>query len=132
VVDNAQALAKAVEGEGLRVVSGGTDTGLMLVDLRPKKVGGQRASESLEAAGLNVNKNTIPFDPGTPEDPSGLRLSSNAGTARGLGVPEFQQIGRWIGQVLDGLATGANDNSAVERKVKAEVATLCRRFPIYS
>jgi len=132
VVDNAQALAKAVEGEGLRVVSGGTDTGLMLVDLRPKKVGGQRASESLEAAGLNVNKNTIPFDPGTPEDPSGLRLSSNAGTARGLGVPEFQQIGRWIGQVLDGLATGANDNGAVERRVKAEVAALCRQFPIYS
>jgi glycine hydroxymethyltransferase len=132
VVDNAQALAKAVEGEGLRVVSGGTDTGLMLVDLRPKKVGGQRASESLEAAGLNVNKNTIPFDPGTPEDPSGLRLSSNAGTARGLGVAEFQQIGRWIGQVLDGLASGANDNSATERRVKAEVAALCRGFPIYS
>ncbi len=132
VVDNAQALAKAVEGEGLRVVSGGTDTGLMLVDLRPKKVGGQRASESLEASGLNVNKNTIPFDPGTPEDPSGLRLSSNAGTARGLGAAEFAQIGRWIGQVLDGLASGANDNGAVERKVKAEVADLSRRFPIYS
>lgn len=78
-----------------------------------------------------MNKNTIPFDPGTPEDPSGLRLSSNAGTARGLGVLEFQQIGRWIGQVLDGLASGANDNSATERRVKAEVSALCRRYPIY-
>jgi len=131
VVDNAQALAEAVAAEGLRVVSGGTDTGLMLVDLRPKNVGGQRASESLEAAGLNVNKNAIPFDPGTPEDPSGLRLSSNAGTARGLGMAEFRQIGRWIGQVLDGLARQTNDNGVAERQVKAEVAALCRRFPIY-
>ncbi|MCC6471248.1 MAG: serine hydroxymethyltransferase [Alphaproteobacteria bacterium] len=131
VVDNAQALAKAVAGEGLRVVSGGTDTGLMLVDLTAKGVQGQRASESLEAAGLNVNKNTIPFDPRTPEDPSGLRLSSNAGTARGLGADEFGQIGRWIGRVLDGLARRPNDNGAAEHEVRAEVQAMCRRFPIY-
>ncbi|MCC7049003.1 MAG: serine hydroxymethyltransferase [Alphaproteobacteria bacterium] len=129
VVDNAQALAKAVAGAGLRVVSGGTDIGLMLVDLTQKGVQGQRASESLEAAGLNVNKNTIPFDPRPPEDPSGLRLSSNAGTARGLGTPEFAQVGRWIGQVLDGLARG--DNGAAEQRARGEVQQMCRRFPIY-
>ncbi len=131
VVDNARALAGAVEKEGLRLVSGGTDTGLMLVDLTAKGVYGQRASESLEAAGLNVNKNTIPFDPRPAEDPSGLRLSSNAGTARGLGTAEFAQIGRWIGRVLDGLARRPNDNGAAEHEVRGEVAALCRRFPIY-
>jgi glycine hydroxymethyltransferase len=131
VVDNAQALAEAVAAEGLRLVAGGTDTGLMLVDLTPKGVQGQRASESLEAAGLNVNKNTIPFDPRPPEDPSGLRLSSNAGTARGFGADEFRQIGRWIGRVLDGLARRPHDNGAAEHAVRAEVAAMCRRFPIY-
>ena len=106
-------------------------TGWWDVDLTPKGVHGQRASESLEAAGLNVNKNTIPFDPHTPDDPSGLRLSSNAGTARGLGTDEFGQIGRWIGRVIDGLARRPNDNGAAEHEVLGEVQALCRRFPIY-
>jgi glycine hydroxymethyltransferase len=131
VVANAAALAESLQGQGLRLVAGGTDTGLMLVDLRAKGVAGQRASESLEAAGLTCNKNVIPFDPAPPEVASGVRLSSNAGTTRGFGVAEFRRIGDWIGAVLDGLAAHPEDNSAVERAIRAEVAALCRRFPIY-
>jgi glycine hydroxymethyltransferase len=130
-LDNAAALAEAVAQAGLRLVSGGTDVTLMLVDLSSRGMGGQRASESLEAAGLTVNKNVIPNDKRPATDPSGLRLSSNAGTARGFGVGEFRQIGRWVGRVLDGLARQVNDNAETERAVRAEVADLCRRFPIY-
>ena len=130
-LENAQALAQSVAAQGLRLVSGGTDTTLMLVDLGAKGIGGQRASESLEAAGLTVNKNVIPNDTRPATDPSGLRLSSNAGTARGFGEAEFRQIGQWIGRVLDGLARQANDNAASERTVRADVARLCRKFPIY-
>jgi glycine hydroxymethyltransferase len=130
-LENALALAEAVAQAGLRLVSGGTDVTLMLVDLSPKGIGGQRASESLEAAGLTVNKNVIPNDRRPATDPSGLRLSSNAGTARGFGQAEFRRIGQWIGRVLDGLARQANDNAETERAVRAEVADLCRRFPIY-
>ena len=130
-LENAQALAQSVAAQGLRLVSGGTDTTLMLVDLGAKGIGGQRASESLEAAGLTVNKNVIPNDTRPATDPSGLRLSSNAGTARGFGEAEFRQIGQWIGRVLDGLARQANDNAATERTVRADVARLCRKFPIY-
>lgn len=131
VVANARVLAESVASAGLRVVSGGTDTGLMLVDLTPKGLRGDRATDSLEAAGLTCNKNTIPFDPHPPEDPSGLRLSSNAGTTRGFGVEEFRQVGAWIGEVLDGLAANPADNGAIESRVRAEVSALCRRFPIY-
>ena len=130
-LDNAKAMADAVAGSGLRLVSGGTDVTLMLVDLSAKGIGGQRASESLEAAGLTVNKNVIPNDKRPATDPSGLRLSSNAGTARGFAAPEFRQIGQWIGRVLDGLARQANDNAATERAVREEVAALCKKFPIY-
>jgi len=129
-LDNARALAESVAEQGLRLVTGGTDVTLMLVDLGPKGLGGQRASEGLERAGLTVNKNMIPFDPRPPQDPSGLRLSSNAGTARGFGTAEFHQIGSWIGQVLDGLAK--DDNGAAEERVRGAVAELCRRFPIYA
>ena len=131
VVANARVLAESVASAGLRVVSGGTDTGLMLVDLTPKGLRGDRATDSLEAAGLTCNKNTIPFDPHPPEDPSGLRLSSNAGTTRGFGVEEFRQVGAWIGEVLDGLAANPADNGAIESRVRAEVSALCQRFPIY-
>ncbi len=130
-LENAAAMADAVAASGLRLVSGGTDVTLMLVDLTAKKIGGQRASESLEAAGLTVNKNVIPNDKRPATDPSGLRLSSNAGTARGFGQAEFKQIGQWIGRVLEGLARQANDNAATERAVRREVAAMCRRFPIY-
>jgi glycine hydroxymethyltransferase len=127
VLANAQALAGAVEAAGLRLVSGGTDVGLMLVDLRAKGVSGEAASGALERAGLACNKNMIPFDPEPPEVASGLRLSSNAGTTRGFGTAEFARIGRWIGEVIDGLAAGR----PVEAAVREAVRELCRRFPIY-
>jgi glycine hydroxymethyltransferase len=127
VLANAQALAAAVEAAGLRLVSGGTDIGLMLVDLRAKGVSGDAASQALERAGLACNKNMIPFDPEPPEVASGLRLSSNAGTTRGFGPAEFRQIGHWIGEVVDGLAAGR----PVEAAIREEVRSLSRRFPIY-
>ena len=131
VVDNAKVLAETLISRGVDIVSGGTDNHLMLVDLRPKKVTGKAAEESLERAGLTCNKNAIPFDPEKPFVTSGIRLGTPAGTTRGFGVAEFKQIGNLIGDVLDGLSTGG-DNSAVETKVRAQVAELCKRFPIYS
>ena len=102
----------------------------MLVDLRPKKLTGKAAEESLERAGLTCNKNAIPFDPEKPFVTSGIRLGTPAGTTRGFGTHEFKQIGNLIGDVLDGLAL-ASDNSAVEAKVRAQVLELCKKFPIY-
>ncbi len=131
VIDNAQALAKALLEAGVGLVSGGTDTGMLLVDLTSKGLTGDIAVDSLEAAGLTCNKNLIPFDPQPAEIASGLRLSTNAGTARGLGVNEFQQIGVWIGQVLDGLAQGATSNEPVEQRILQQVKELCDRFPFY-
>ena len=131
VLDNARALAAELQAAGLRLVAGGTDSGLMLVDLRPKGLTGQPASEVLEAAGLTCNKNVVPFDPAPPEVASGLRLSSNAGTARGFGTAEFRRIGRWIAQALDALAEGRGQADAAARDIRAEVSALCGRFPIY-
>ena len=131
VLANAAALAESLAEQGFRLVAGGTDTGLLLVDLRPKGLTGRGASESLERAGLTCNKNAIPFDPEPPTVTSGLRLSSNAGTTRGFGPAEFARVGRWIGRVLDGLAGAADGRSPAEGEVRAEVAALCRRFPIY-
>ena len=131
VLDNCRALAAALEAAGLRVVAGGTDSGLLLVDLRPKGLTGQPASEALEAAGLTCNKNMIPFDPETAEVASGLRLSSNAGTTRGFGLPEFERIGAWIGRVLDALAERPGERAAVQAGVRAEVGALCAAHPIY-
>jgi glycine hydroxymethyltransferase len=129
VLANARALARSLAEQGFRLVAGGTDTGLMLVDLRPKRVTGEAAARALERAGLACNKNLIPFDPEPPEVASGLRLSSNAGTTRGFGPDEFEEVGRWIGEVLDALAQGPDQ--AAEARVREEVRTLCRRFPIY-
>jgi glycine hydroxymethyltransferase len=131
VLDNARALAQSLTEHGVRVVSGGTDSGLMLVDLQPKGLTGSRAVDSLEAAGLTCNKNMIPFDPQPAEIASGLRLSSNAGSARGFGTQEFICIGQWIGRVLDALAPNPDDNSVCEQTVRAEVGALCADFPIY-
>ena len=131
VLDNANALAACLSNLGIRIVSGGTDSGLMLVDLRSKGVSGVDAVKSLEAAGLTCNKNLIPFDPESAEIASGLRLSANAGTTRGFGVDEFSKIGCWIAEVLQGLATDPIGNSASERRVRNEVHGLCRSFPIY-
>lgn len=130
VIENARVLADTLVKRGVDIVTGGTDSHLMLVDLRPKKVTGKAAEESLERAGLTCNKNAIPFDPEKPFVTSGIRLGTPAGTTRGFGINEFKQIGELIGDVLDGLAKGG-DNSAVEAKVRAEVAELCKAFPIY-
>jgi len=126
VLDNARALAEVLGEAGIRIVTGGTDTSLMLVDLASRGVSGDAAAKALERAGLAVNKNLIPFDPRPPEAPSGLRLSSNAGTARGFGASDFQAIGRWINRVLQDPA----DERAVA-EVRDDVLALCRKHPIY-
>ena len=132
VVENARALADALSSSGFDLVSGGTDTHLLLVDLRPKKLTGNRAEKALGRAHITTNKNGVPLDPEKPTVTSGIRVGSPAGTTRGFGVAEFRTIGRLIAEVLDGLAANGEDgNAAVEAKVKAEAVDLCRRFPIY-
>ena len=131
VCDNARALAGVMVERGLDIVSGGTDTHLMLVDLRPKKLTGKAAEASLENAAIACNKNGVPFDPEKPMVTSGVRLGSPAATSRGFGVEEFTEVGNMIGDVLDGLAANPNDNSKAEGEVKAKVQELCGRFPIY-
>jgi len=132
VIDNARALAEVLVKRGVSITTGGTDNHLIVVDLRPKKLTGKAAEESLERAGLTCNKNAIPFDPEKPFITSGIRLGTPAGTTRGFGVAEFREIGELIGDVLDGLASNPEQNEAIEQQVKAKVKTLCERFPIYS
>lgn len=132
VVKNAQALADELMKGGLDIVTGGTDTHVMLVDLRPKGQKGNATEKALGRAYITCNKNGIPFDPEKPMVTSGVRLGSPAGTTRGFGEAEFRQIGRWIVEVVDGLAAnGEEGNAEVEAKVRAEVKALCARFPIY-
>ncbi|MBC6404453.1 MAG: serine hydroxymethyltransferase [Rhodospirillales bacterium] len=132
VLDNAQALASTLLDKGLDLVSGGTDTHLLLADLRPKGLTGNIAAESLENAGITCNKNGVPNDPEKPTVTSGVRLGTPAGTTRGFGPAEFVQIGEMISTVLDGLKANPEDNSAAEAKVRGQVKALCDRFPIYS
>ncbi len=133
VLDNAQELAKVMKEGGFDLVSGGTDTHLMLVDLRPKKLTGNIAAEALERAGITCNKNGVPFDPEKPMVTSGIRLGTPAGTTRGFGRKEFRKVGELINTVLDGLGkNGVEGNGKVEKAVLAEVKKLCRRFPIYA
>jgi glycine hydroxymethyltransferase len=132
VIANAQALADQLMKGGLDIVTGGTDCHLMLVDLRPKGVKGNATEAALGRAHITCNKNGIPFDTEKPTVTSGVRLGSPAGTTRGFGVAEFRRIGDWIVEVVDGLAAhGEEGNGAVEAKVRAEVAALCARFPVY-
>ncbi|QQO43554.1 serine hydroxymethyltransferase [Paracoccus sp. MC1862] len=132
VVLNAQALADELMKGGLDIVTGGTDTHLMLVDLRPKEVKGNQTEDALGRAHITCNKNGIPFDPEKPTVTSGVRLGSPAGTTRGFGEAEFRQIGRWIVEVVDGLAAnGEGGNAEVEARVAGEVKALCARFPLY-
>ncbi|WP_299964087.1 serine hydroxymethyltransferase [uncultured Roseobacter sp.] len=132
VIRNAQALAARLQKGGLEVVTDGTDTHLMLVDLRPKGVKGNAAETALGRANITCNKNGIPFDTEKPMVTSGLRLGSPAGTTRGFTEVEFEQIGAWIVDVVDGLqANGPEGNGAVEARVRDEVMALCARFPIY-
>ena len=131
VVENAKILARTLIDGGLDIVSGGTDTHLMLVDLRPKGLTGKIVEQSLERAGITCNKNAVPFDPEKPTVTSGIRLGSPAATTRGFGPAEFARIGALILEVLDGLSSGSNDNSAIEASVRQRVRALCDRFPIY-
>ncbi len=131
VVDNANALAGVLVERGCDIVSGGTDTHLMLVDLRPKGLTGRDAEASLERASMTCNKNGIPFDPEKPTVTSGVRLGSPAATTRGFRKEEFKQVGHLISDVLDGLSANPDDNSAAEAAAREKVLALCRRFPIY-
>ena len=132
VIKNAQALADELMKGGLDIVTGGTDTHVMLVDLRPKGVKGNATEKALGRAHITCNKNGIPFDPEKPMVTSGIRLGTPAGTTRGFGEAEFREIARLIVEVVDGLAANGEDgNGAVEDAVKAKVAALCARFPIY-
>ena len=132
VIANAQALSDQLIKGGLDTVTHGTDTHVLLVDLRPKGVKGNATEKALGRANITCNKNGVPFDPEKPAVTSGIRLGSPAGTTRGFGESEFRQIADWIIEVVDGLAAnGEAGNAAVEAKVRSEVAKLCASFPIY-
>jgi glycine hydroxymethyltransferase len=133
VVENAKALAATLKAKGLDIVSGGTDTHLMLVDLRPKRLTGKVAEAALGRAHITCNKNGIPFDPEKPAVTSGIRLGTPAGTTRGFGIAEFQEVGELIVEVLDALShKGADEDAATEAAVRAKVKRLVGRFPIYN
>jgi glycine hydroxymethyltransferase len=132
VVDNAKALAETLHAQGLDIVSGGTDTHLMLVDLRPKNAKGNHTEKALDRAFITTNKNAIPFDTEKPAITSGVRLGTPAGTTRGFGPAEFKEIGKLIVEVVDAVAKkGEAGDPDVEAGVRSRVADLCRRFPIY-
>ena len=131
VIANAKLLAEVLQSKGCDIVSGGTDTHLMLVDLRPKGLTGNITEESLDRAGITCNKNGVPFDPEKPTVTSGIRLGTPAATTRGFDLEEFRQVGELIARVLDGLAANGEDNGAVEQEVREEASALCGRFPIY-
>ena len=132
VINNAKILSETLIKRGVDIVSGGTDTHLALVDLRPKKLTGKDAEASLERAGLTCNKNGVPFDPEKPWITSGVILGTPAGTSRGFKEKEFELIANLIGDVLDGLQKNLHDNSDAEKKVNSQVLELCKKFPIYS
>ena len=131
VVSNARVLGEVLLDRGVALVSGGTDTHLVLVDLRPKGLTGDITEISLENAGITCNKNGGPFDTEKLMVTSGVRLCTPAGTTRGFGEGEFRKIGHFIGDVIDGLASNRNDNSDIEARVRSDVRDLCRAFPIY-
>ncbi len=133
VIDNARILAQALIERGLAVVTGGTDSHLLLVDLRPKRVTGRAAEASLERAHITANKNAVPFDPEKPTITSGIRLGTPAATTRGFGTAEFHDVADMIDTVIEGLARAGDggSNDAVEAEIGARVRALCARFPIY-
>ena len=128
VVSNAKAMGERLKKRGLDLVSGGTDTHLLLVDLRPKGLTGDEVSEAMELAHMTCNKNAIPFDPQPPKVTSGVRVGTPAGTTRGFKEAEFEQVADWMGDVIDALAKG--DAAETINKVRKQVIELCRRFPI--
>jgi glycine hydroxymethyltransferase len=131
VVANSKRLAATLSDRGFAIVSGGTDTHVVLVDLRSKKVTGKAAEQTLERANLTCNKNGIPYDPERPAITSGIRLGTSVGTTRGFGGAEFETIGNLIADVLDQHFVHSDDNSAAEQRARESVAELCRNFPIY-
>jgi glycine hydroxymethyltransferase len=132
VIENAKALAENLKGHGLDIVSGGTDTHLILVDLRPKRLTGRVTEIALGRANITCNKNGIPYDPEKPMISSGIRLGTPAGTTRGFGVKEFQEVGDMIAEVLNVLSQkGVEEDSLVEGKVREKAKALLARFPIY-
>ncbi len=132
VVSNAKVLGETLKAGGVDLVSGGTDSHLLLVDLRPKELTGKAAETALGRAHITVNKNGVPFDPQKPTITSGIRVGTPAGTTRGFGLNEFAAIGTMIVKVLDGLKQGENKARDAEEAVKAEALALCNRFPIYA
>jgi len=132
VIENARTLAATLSDGGLDIVSDGTDTHLMLVDLRPKSLTGDITEQALERAGLTCNKNGIPFDPEKPMVTSGVRLGSPAATTRGFGPAEFRLVGELIVEVLDSLAANPDGDAQTEASVRRRVEELCGRFPIYN
>ena len=131
VLANAKILAETLKNKGFKIYSGGTDTHLMLVDLRPFNVKGNLAAESLCRANITCNKNGIPFDTESPMVTSGIRLGSQAATTRGFGLKEFEKVGELITRVIKGLSENPNENSKIELEVQKEVVELCSSFPIY-
>lgn len=125
VIDNAKTLAEVLASGGLKLVSGGTDNHLMLVDVTPLNIGGKIAEESLEASGITVNKNMIPFDERKPVDPSGIRVGTPALTTRGMGVDEMRRIGSWMLEVLN-----RPEDRSVQEKVRGEIRGMCEQFPV--
>ena len=131
VLTNAKVLSETLKNNGFKIYSGGTDTHLMLVDLRPFNVKGNVTAESLSRANITCNKNGIPFDSESPMITSGIRLGSQAATTRGFGLKEFQKVGELITKTVKGLSSNPSDNSKVEDEVRKEVVELCSKFPIY-
>ena len=131
VLANAKVLSETLKNNGFKIYSGGTDTHLMLVDLRPFNVKGNVTAESLSRANITCNKNGIPFDTESPMITSGIRLGSQAATTRGFGLKEFQKVGELITKTIKGLSSNPSDNSKVENEVRKEVVELCSKFPIY-
>ena len=132
VVENAKVLAETLKNDGLDIVSGGTDTHLMLVDLRPKKATGRPTEKALDRAAITTNKNSVPFDTEKPAITSGIRLGTPAGTTRGFGPAEFREIAKLIVEVVDAVSkNGEAGDPTVEAGVAARVSELCKRFPIY-
>ncbi len=131
VVENAKALERKLLSRGIDLVSGGTDSHLLLIDLRNKKLTGNVVCDSLDRAGITCNKNAVPFDPEPPKTTSGLRVGTPAGTSRGFGAKEFEDIGDMIADIIDGLELNPNDNSVIEEIVKAKVKQMTIDFPIY-
>ena len=132
VLANAKILSETLKNNGFKIFSGGTDTHLMLVDLRPFNVTGKDAETSLGRANITCNKNGIPFDTQKMTITSGIRLGSQAATTRGFGLNEFKEVGNLITKLIEGLSKNPEDNSKIESEVKKEVVALCSKFPIYN